>query len=420
MAVTFSLAVAIAIFFFISIRQWLPEKVRIWHIMGAGAVILLATGDISPANAWKAIDWNVVAYLFGVFSISHAMYDCGVAHRLSSVICNDKTSVRRTLALFIILVAGVSVVLTNDAAAAIGTPIALTIAFRLGIRPAVPLIALCAAVTVGSMMSPVGNPQNILIVADGHFSNPIGSFLYWLAVPTALSMAFAYVWYLYCLNKAAPAEQASLTLPEPKSTVTWPAYLATAMLVVLVVGDSVLQSDYPQFDLPLGVVSLVSCLPVYLFSSRRISIIREVDWHTLLFFVAMFVVTGAVLASGALQNLLGPWQQRLDEPLVTSTVAFGASQLFSNVPVVEIYLNLLSGHDTPTLMLLAGMSTLAGNLFIISAASNVIVVQQAEKLGAKPFDFWQFTRLVIPVTIVSIAVCYVWVVVIMQDVLGAG
>ena len=388
--------------------------------MGAGAVILLVTGDITPLNAWKAIDWNVVAYLFGVFSISQAMYDCGVAHKLSSVICNERTSVNRTLLLFILLVAGISAVLTNDAAAAIGTPIALTIAFRLGIKPAVPLIALCATVTVGSMMSPVGNPQNILIVADGHFSNPIGSFLYWLAVPTFLSMAFAYVWYLYCLKTESTSEQETLTLPEPKSDTSWPAYLATGLLIVLVVGDSILQSDFPEYDLPLGVVSLICCLPVYLFSHRRISILREVDWHTLIFFVAMFIVTGAVLASGALQNLLGSWQQRLDEPLVTTIVAFGASQLFSNVPVVEIYLNLLAAHSTPTLMLLAGMSTLAGNLFIISAASNVIVVQQAEKLGAKPFDFWQFTRLVLPVTAFSLVACYLWVVVVMQSMFGAG
>ena len=56
------------------------------------------------------------------------------------------------------------------------------------------------------------------------------------------------------------------------------------------------------------------------------------------------------------------------------------------------------------------MSTLTGNLFIISAASNVIVVQQAEKFGAEPFTFCQFTRLVLPVTVVSIAVTYGWVV----------
>ncbi len=124
----------------------------------------------------------------------------------------------------------------------------------------------------------------------------------------------------------------------------------------------------------------------------------------------MFVVTGAVLQSGALQAMLGDRQQMLTDPLVVTGVGFWASQLFSNVPVVELYLNLMPAGDVPTLMLLAAMSTLAGNLFIISAASNVIIVQQAEAFGAEPFTFWRFTALVLPVTIVSIALSYGWIV----------
>jgi|GEM_PF-6577935 len=54
------------------------------------------------------------------------------------------------------------------------------------------------------------------------------------------------------------------------------------MLVVLVEGDSVLQADYPDFHMPPGVISLICCLPIYLFSSRRLSIIRAMDWHMLL------------------------------------------------------------------------------------------------------------------------------------------
>ena len=96
--------------------------------------------------------------------------------------------------------------------------------------------------------------------------------------------------------------------------------------------------------------------------------------------------------------------------MVVTAIGFGASQLFSNVPVVDVYLKLLGEADTPTLMLLAAMSTLAGNLFIISAASNVIIVQQTERFGATPFNFWHFTAIVIPVTVVSVAVTYAWVV----------
>jgi Na+/H+ antiporter NhaD/arsenite permease-like protein len=93
------------------------------------------------------------------------------------------------------------------------------------------------------------------------------------------------------------------------------------------------------------------------------------------------VVTGSLLQSGSLQVRLGGLQSRLVDPAVTAMVSFWASQLFSNVPVVDIYLKLLQQAEIPNLIMLAGMSTLAGNLFIISAASNVIVVQQAEKLG---------------------------------------
>ncbi|WP_136660156.1 SLC13 family permease [Nitratireductor sp. XY-223] len=407
---TVSLAVAIAIFFVISIRQWLPSWVRIWQVMLAGAVVLVATGRIAPLDAFKAIDWNVIGYLFGVFSIASALYDSGFPHTVSEKIAGSRASLPRALLLFVVLVSLISIVLTNDAGAVIGTPIALSLAIAYRIRPAVPLVALCVIVTVASMMSPVGNPQNILIVADGHFSNPIGTFALWLTVPTLVSLAFAYIWLLWCLNRETPEQQGNGDLPAPTRRLAWPAYLGAGLLAVLVVGDSLLQERFPALDVPLGYLSLVACLPVFVFSPHRISLFRAVDWHTLIFFVAMFVVTGAVLQSGALQSMLGSWQTRLDEPLVVTLIGFWASQLFSNVPVVEIYLNLLTSSDARTLMLLSAMSTLAGNLFIISAASNVIVVQQAEKFGATPFSFWQFTRLVIPVTIVSVAVSYAWIV----------
>lgn len=415
---TVSLAVAIAIFSLISIRQWLPERVRIWQIMALGAVVLLGLGEISPSDALTAIDWNVIAYLFGVFSIAHALYDAGLPHRISDQICDGRISPARTLLSFMGLAAVGSAVLTNDAAAVIGTPVALTVAIGLGIRPALPLIALCVAVTIGSMMSPVGNPQNILIVAGGHFDNSIGTFVLWLSVPTILSLLFAYLWYGYCFRRETQMERGTVRLPEPTADTAWPAYLSAILLAVLVAGDSLLRSRFPELDIPLGCVSLIACGPVYLFSRQRWTVIREVDWATLVFFVAMFVVTGAVLESGALQAILGTWQERLNEPIVVTNISFWASQLFSNVPVVEIYLNLLNVLDDPTLLLLAAMSTLAGNLFIISAASNVIVVQQAEKFGVQPFHFWEFTGFVLPVTIVSIAIGYLWVVYIMMHAIG--
>lgn len=393
----------------IAIRQWLPDWVKIWQIMTVGAVFLLITGTISPQESLQAIDWNVIAYLFGVFAISHALFDSGISEKVGNAICADGYSIPKILLLFISFVTVVSAVLTNDAAAAIGTPIAIAIAAKLGIRASLPLIILCVSVTVGSMFSPVGNPQNLLIVADGHFDNAVAVFLTWLAVPGLVSLAFTLVWFWFRLAREPQGEAPEAPSPDEDPSRQWPPLLATGLLCVLVIADSLAAGSAWLPDIPLGAISLIAAVPLFVFSSRRLRLIREVDWHTLIFFVSMFIVTGAVLKSGALQTWLGPWHDQLGDPEFVTSIAFLGSQIFSNVPLVEIYLNLLKGHDTATLMLLSGISTLAGNLFIISAASNVIIVQQSEKHGVTPFQFWQFTFAVLPVTAVSLIACYLWV-----------
>lgn len=408
--ITISLVVSCLIFFLIAIRQWLPSGVRIWHIMTAGAVTLLLLGEITPREAAVAIDWNVIAYLFGVFAIGAALYQSGISHAIGDRIAGLH-SPEIALAVLIAATALCAAVLTNDAAAVIGTPIVLMLARALRLSPAPLLIALCATVTVGSMLSPVGNPQNILIATDGRMTNPLATFAWWLIVPTIVSLAFVYVWSRYLITSpSAPLELHTSELPDPaKEARSWPAYVGLAVLVLLIGADAILRSTGQGTSLPFGVVSLIACAPVFVFGNHRLQTFKEVDWPTLIFFVAMFVVTGSLLKSGSLQAILGPMQSRLGELPVVAGVSFWASQLFSNVPVVDMYLKLLPGRETPTLMMLAGISTLAGNLFIISAASNVIVVQQAERFGASPFTFWQFTRAALPITIVSVTVTYVWI-----------
>ena len=57
------------------------------------------------------------------------------------------------------------------------------------------------------------------------------------------------------------------------------------------------------------------------------------------------------------------------------------SQLISNVPLVALYLPMLANPDVQSLMALAAGGTIAGNFLILGAASNVIIIQNAEKRG---------------------------------------
>lgn len=404
-----SLAVTIAIFVGIAIRQWLPAWLRIWHIMTAGALVLLATGEIGPLEGVKAVDWNVIAYLFGVFSIAEALYRSGIPHRLGDWL-TARSGVAALWALLALTAIGAAL-FTNDAIAVLAVPLALALARSLGHRPAVPLIALSVAITFGSMLTPVGNPQNILIVAKGVLDDPYTQFLVWLGPPAIAALVLTGLWLAIVLRRERAGGAVPSELPHPeRPDRLWATYLSTGLLIVLIGTDGVLQAFRPEASLPLGWLALAACVPLYLVSPHRLELLRDVDWGTLVFFVAMFVVTGAVLASGSIEALLGPLNNRLDEPPVIAGIGFTASQLFSNVPLVEIYLGLLKEPSVPALMLLAAASTLASNLFIISAASNVIVVQQTEKFGEEPYTFWQFALICLPITIASSAIAYAWIV----------
>lgn len=403
-----SLAVSITVFALIAIREWLPQSLKIWHIMSAGALVLLVSGEIAPEVALQSVDWNVMLYLFSVFSIGRALYENGFSHRIARWMLGW-TSAKAALIAFMLIFAIIAAILTNDAAAIIGTPIALMLARQTGTKSRSFLIALCVAVTIGSMCTPMGNPQNLLIASSGELPAPLVTFLLWLLVPTGICLAGAAYWLARGLQPVEDNSPLTLEVP-PQVDRQWPVLLAVAVLVFLVLAESLLTIAKTSISFPLGVAAALAAVPVYLFDTARVRVLRELDWTTLIFFLTMFVVTGSLINSGTLQTLLGDAQDQLTAPWTTAAISFLGSQLFSNVPLVDMYLKLLPSFETANLMMLAGISTLAGNVFIISAASNVIVLQQASQMGAEEVSLSQFMRDVLPIGVVSALITAGWVI----------
>src|SRR5690606_36269171 len=85
-----------------------------------------------------------------------------------------------------------SAVLMNDTLAIVGTPLVLRLAREHRLEPRLLLMTLAVAVTTGSVLSPIGNPQNLLIAIDGPVPSPFLTFLQALALPTFLNLVLAY------------------------------------------------------------------------------------------------------------------------------------------------------------------------------------------------------------------------------------
>jgi Na+/H+ antiporter NhaD/arsenite permease-like protein len=94
--------------------------------------------------------------------------------------------------------------------------------------------------------------------------------------------------------------------------------------------------------------------------------------------------------------------------LLTSAII---SQFISNVPFVALFQPMImqTGGTTAQLMALAAGSTIAGNLTILGAASNVIIIQNAEKQG-ETLTFFEFAKVGVPLTVLQLVVYWVWLV----------
>lgn len=150
-------------------------------------------------------------------------------------------------------------------------------------------------------------------------------------------------------------------------------------------------------------IALIASLPILIFSKRRIDIIKKVDWHTLIFFASMFIVTKSAWESGFFQKMIGSAGIGI---IFIISIVF--SQFISNVPLGALYLPMLPSSSIKEMMALAGASTLAGNLSILGAASNVIIIQNAEKRGAT-ISFFEFAKVGIPLTILNALVCWLFI-----------
>jgi Na+/H+ antiporter NhaD/arsenite permease-like protein len=86
------------------------------------------------------------------------------------------------------------------------------------------------------------------------------------------------------------------------------------------------------------------------------------------------------------------------------------SQLISNVPLVALYLPILqhSGVAIAGMIALAVGSTVAGNMTILGAASNIIIFAKAERKEKVSVTFWDFFKIGLPLTILNLFVYFVF------------
>ena len=374
-----------------------------------GAIALIGAGAINLAEAWQAVHVPTLILLFAFMVVSAQLRMGGFYVWVTHQTGHLPLSPPKLLAALIAIVAALSAVFSNDVVCLAMAPVLIDVCLARRLNPIPFLLALACSANVGSALTLIGNPQNMLIGERLKLS--FSGYLLEAAIPVVLGLFV--VWGVIVLS----SRRAWALAAEEAATDALPAHLEPAPRVdrwQTAKGLSVAAVVFILFlfaPVPREVVALTAA--GVLMMSRRLhsrKMLGLVDWQLLVLFIGLFVVNHGLEKTGLIHQFVGRMAALgvdLHEPLPLFVASFALSNIVSNVPAVMLLLPVATHELAGPLLALA--STLAGNLLIVGSIANIIVVDAAHRRGLT-IDWKRHARIGIPVTLATMAISwlYLW------------
>jgi len=387
------LIVVACVMYGVAVGHWLLLRVNRTSIALIGSATLLVIGAVTPAQAWEHVDGDTLAILTGMMLLNGAIEESGLYGNLSTFILRHVRHARHLLAVIMLLSAVLSALFLNDTVVLLFTPFVLLLA-RETRTPAMPLLlGLAVSANIGSAATITGNPQNILIGALSGIS--FTQFMITMLPTVAVSLLFAWGILAWMFRQQLHALTALTALPNPVPVPRRIILMIVGLAVLFVVGVTPVVAV-------LGMATL-TLLQRHTPSAQRL---QHIDAGLLLFFVGLFIVTGAFQQSQSATQLYTYMQAQINaEVLRFGAVSALLSNLISNVPAVILLSPLVATmpHPDTAWLMLAASSTLAGNTTLLASVANLIVAERAMQQGIH-ITFIQYLRVGLPITLISLGI----------------
>ena len=324
------------------------------------AIALIALQCARP-QPWLAlpqlVDWPTVMTLAGLLMVTKAIELSGLLMWLAHRVVHHVRSERTLACLLIALAAILSMIVTNDVALFVVVPLVLSLHALTPLPVKRLTIFLALAVNAGSVLTPLGNPQNLFLWQVGGVS--FGRFVWALAPLCATLMAMLYGLAFFAFKD----KQLDLSQDANKERVDR-AYASVAAILFVAF---VLLADSHRPG-----IGLIGIACGFLFWRKEA--VLKIDWALLLIFVLMFIVLRSVAAL--------PWIHQsvahlgLDTPLRAYVAGAVLSQGISNVPAA-----IMLAEFTKDWRALAFGVSVGGFGIAIGSLANLIAVRLAKERG---------------------------------------
>ena len=393
-----------------------------------GVAAMCWIGIMSAEDAFKYVDWNVMAILLGIWIIAGYFGKSGVPSWLSIQALKLSGGRPGLLVIILTFLAGfISMFVDNVVTILMMAPVALPLARALKL-PVVPVILMIGfganfmgtALIIGDLP-----PQMLHSVAGAEFFDFIWQFgrpssFPILMVTFVLTLGAMYVYGFRGHKRIADMSTLGVEahIPNP---------LFATVVVVWFLGTVVAMSMREHIGVQLGFIALTGAISLVLVltllgdrvkTSNFEEVMQELDWRAIFFYIALFALVGGLEKSHILDKLADAIR-----PIFVENYALGATLLYwVTVPIVG-----LVEHDAyiltflytikdmaqggiepwPLWWMLLWSGTLGSNLTIAGAPALYVALSLGEKEEGRKVSLREFLAWSIPFTLVCSAICYV-------------
>ncbi len=413
----------LALFYVLVILDVLDRTASALLVAGLVFILNIPLGFSDFEELVNSVNLDTILLLMSMMILVHSLARTGAFDYLASrILLRLRESPFTLMAVLTGLTAFVSAFIDNVTTVLLIAPIIIEMSRRAGFDPLPLLMSVVFASNIGGTATLVGDPPNIIIgsVAKLSFMSFITNlapiivvdFLVFLLVVRLMFSG----WMEEYRSRASSAE-----IAEPRSgDVEWGLLRRVLAVLIVVVVLFFLQD---RFHYPPAVPAMIGVALLLVFTGRRVdlaeTLVEGVDWTTLVFFIAMFIVIKGVEDLGVIHFIANGIAAMSKDPLVTALlivwVSAVASAFIDNIPftmamvsIIPLVSATLRVASEPLYWSLSLGACLGGNGTIIGASANIVVAGIADKQGYR-MTFNRFMKYGFPVMLVTVAVSSVYV-----------
>lgn len=402
------------------------EKINRVAVVCAGAAVMIIIGATNADAAFYShetgIDWNVIFLLLGMMIIVGVIHKTGLFEYLAiKAIQLAKGRPRQAFVYLLILVAFCSALLDNVTTIMLAVPMTIMVAKYLKVHPVPFILAEVFISNIGGAATLIGDPPNIIIASKADLD--FNAFLIHMAPMVLVVLAAIIPMLVLMFNKDLknnPEDRKTVMDLHPGSFIKdKPLLIKSLVVLTLVIVAFVLHT---VLHLDPSVIAMVGAGFLVMISNLKPEqFAKDVEWGTLVFFAALFIMVGALVNVGALKMVADSIEAFVGNGgalaagaiVIVSALASGIVDnipyVTSMAPVVQQLNGSISTITNDGLWwALAFGADFGGNMTIVGASANVVAIGLAYASGYK-ITFWQFAKYGIPVTIVSTAMALPYV-----------